>query len=147
MSRIGGGTTHLSSQVSVNFTVKPVHTGGKTHKIEALVLRKITSNIPSCSVAFNQVWKHLSNFTLVNPEFGIPGSVDILFGTDVFSQTVLHGQRFGPSGSPLTINTTFGWVLAGSVRAEENQSQQLDSCCLAISSPNIGDFGNSRSII
>ena len=60
---------YISSQAFVDFTVKPVHSGGKTHKIEALVLRKITLNIPSCSVAFNQDWKYLSNLTLAEPEF------------------------------------------------------------------------------
>ena len=106
------------------------------HKIEVLVLQKITLNIPSCSVAFNQDWKHLSNLTLADPEFGVPGSVDILLGADVFSRTVLHGRRFGPSGSPSAIKTTFGWVLAGSVRAAGIRSeQQEDNCCLAITSP------------
>ena len=46
---------HLLSQASVNFTMKPVHSGGKTDKIEDLVLRKITSNIPSCSVALTRI--------------------------------------------------------------------------------------------
>ena len=50
----GRGTMHLSSQVSVNLTVKPVHSGGKMHKFEALVLQKITSNIPSYSVVSNK---------------------------------------------------------------------------------------------
>ena len=108
VSRIGGGIIHLSSQASVNFTVKPVHSAGKTHKIEALVLQKITPNIPSCSVAFNKDWKYLSTLTLADPEFGVPGSVDILLEADVFSCTVLHSRQFGPPGSPLTIKTTFG---------------------------------------
>ena len=86
----------------------------------------------------------MSNLTLADPEFGVPGSVDILLGADVFSCTVLHGQQFGPSGSPLAIKTTFGWVLAGSVRAAGIQSQQQEAnCCLAVSSPDdlLGDFG------
>ena len=107
---------HLSSQAFLNFTVKPVHSGGKTQKFEVLVLQKITSsNIPSCSVAFNQDWIHLSNLTLADPEFGIPGS--IVLGADVFSRMVLHGRRLGPSGSPSVIKMIFCWVLAGSVRA------------------------------
>ena len=127
---------HLSSQASVNLIVKPVHSGGKTYKVEAFVLRKISSNIPSCSVVFNKDWKHLSNLTLADPEFGVPGSVNILLREDVFSRTVLHGRRFGPSGSPSAIKTTFGWVLAGSVRATGIRSeQQEDNCCLAVSSP------------
>ena len=131
VSGIEGGTMHLSSQ---NFTVKPVRSGGKTNKIEALVLRKITSNVPSCFVAFDKDWKHLSNLKLADPEFGVRGSVDILIGADVFSCTVLHSQRFGPSGSPSAIKTTFSWVLAGSVWTMGTQSQQ-DFGCLATTSP------------
>ena len=82
----------LSSQAFVNFIVKTVHSGGKTHKIETLVLRKITLNIPSSSVAFNKDWKHLSNLTLAYPEFGVPGSMDILLGADV-SRPCYHISR------------------------------------------------------
>ena len=70
---------HLVWQASMNFAVKPVHSEEKTQKIKALILLKITSNIhiPSYSVAFNKDWKHLSKLTLADPEFGIPGGVDI----------------------------------------------------------------------
>ena len=90
---------HLSSQASVNFTMKPVHCGEKTHKIELLLLLKILSDIPSCSVAFNRNCKHLSNLTLAIPEFRVPGNVDILIRADVFSYTVVYSRWFGPSGS------------------------------------------------
>ena len=99
---------HLTLQVSVNFTVKSVYSGGETHKIEELALRKITSNIPSCSVAFDKDWKDLSNITSAELEFEEAGSVKILLGANVSSRMVLHGQRFGRSGSPSAI-------LAGSV--------------------------------
>ena len=87
---------HLSSQESVNFTVSRVHSEGKTHKIEALAFCKIMSNIPSFSVAFNKNWKHLSNLTLADSEFGVPGSVDILLGADEF-----HAQCFTAGGLAL----------------------------------------------
>ena len=96
-------------------TVKPVHSGGKTHEIDALLIRTITSNIPSCSVTINKDWKHLSNLILADLGFGVPGSVDILLSANVLSRTVFHGWRFVTSGSPSAIRTTFGWVLAGSV--------------------------------
>ena len=136
VSGIGGGTVHLSSQAFVNFTVKPVHFGGKTLKIEVLVLRKITSKLPSCSVAFNRNWKHLSNLSIVDPEFGVPGSVSILLAADVFSRTVLHSWRFDPSWSPSAIKMTFSWELAGSVLTAGIQSQQQEyNYCLAVTLP------------
>ena len=94
------------------------------------------SSIPSCSVVFNKDWKQFSNFTLADPEFGVPGSVDILLGADVFSHTVLHGRWFAPSETPSAIKTTFGWILAGSVLAEGIQSEQLeDNSFLAVTFP------------
>ena len=88
-------------------------------------------------IGLQQGSKHSSNLTLADPEFGVPGSVDILLGADVFSRMVLHGRRFGPSGSPSAIKTIFCWVMAGSVRAVGIQSQQ-DNCCFAITS--LDDF-------
>ena len=85
-------------------------------------------------MAFNKDGKHLSNLTLADPEFGVPGSVDILLKADVFSFTVLHSQRFGPSGSLSAIKIISGWVLASSVKAVKTQSQQ-GNCCLTTPSP------------
>ena len=85
----------------------------------------------------NKDWKYLSNLTLTDSEFGVPGSVDIVLGADVFSsRTVLQGRRFGPSGSPSAIKTTLGWVLAGSVGAAGIRSKQQEAnYCPAVTAP------------
>ena len=100
MSGIGGETIQLPSHGSVSFKVKSTRPGGITLNINALILRKITSNIPSCPVAFNHHWKHLSGLSLADPDFGKPGSVDILLGGDIYARTMLYGRRIGPSRSP-----------------------------------------------
>ena len=74
-------------------------------KLEALVLPKITSDVPSCNVVFDGKWKHLADLELADPDFGTPGSVDMLLGADIFSHTVLYDRRFGPSGTPSTFKT------------------------------------------
>ena len=58
---------------------------------------------------------------LANPDYGTPGSVDLLLGADMFSRVVLHGQRFGPSGTPSAFKTQFGWVLAGTLGHTNHQ--------------------------
>ena len=72
-------------------------------------------------MAFDKHGKHLFNLTLADPESGVPDSKDILLGADMLSRMVLHGQWFGPSESPSAIKTTFGWLLAGSVRTVGTQ--------------------------
>ena len=59
-------------------------------------------------MAFDKDWKNLSNLSLADTDFGVPGSVDILLRADVFSRIVLHGWQLSPSGSPSAIKTTLG---------------------------------------
>ena len=122
---------HLSSQALVNFTVKPVHSGGKTHKIEALVLQKIMSNIPSGSVAFNKKWKHLSNLTLADPEFGVPGSMDIKTASGLALQDPLR----------LSKQRSVGYWLALSQPQEFRVNRTIIVSLLHLPMTFIGNFG------
>ena len=88
--------------------------------MEAVVLPKVTSNLHLHPLPFDR-WCHISDLQLADPDFGSPGSVDILLGIDVFSSVVLHGRRFGPPGSPSAFETHFRWVLAGVVDVESPQ--------------------------
>ena len=56
---------------------------------------------------------HLSNLSLADPDFGIPGKIDLLLGADVYTDVLLHGRRCGPPGTPTAFETQFGWVLTG----------------------------------
>ena len=129
---IGGNEQTLSSCSVVDFAVANLRSlkigklSGPSWKIEAVVLPKITSKLPLLPVTFNNKWKHLAGIRLADPEFGIPGHIDILLGVDVFSRAIRQGWRVGPPGSPIALNTTFGWVLSGSTGHEIQQ--QAISC-------------------
>ena len=125
---IGGSTPQIRSKGLVNVQITDTSQTGRVHHIEALVLPKITSNTPAYPVSIQRKWKHLTGLSLADPEYGTPGAVDLLLGADVFSRVVLHGRRFGPSGSPSAFKTQFGWVLAGSV----GSSSQSGSCYFAV---------------
>ena len=72
-------------------------------RVEALVLSKISLELPIQQVHFDPKWSHLKGLPLADPDFGTPGRVDMLIGADVYCQTVLYGRRFGSSGSPMAI--------------------------------------------
>ncbi len=55
----------------------------------------------------------LTDIPLADPAFGQPGRIDIILGADVFVDVLLHGQWTGPPGSPVALETGFGWVLSG----------------------------------
>ena len=50
---------------------------------------------------------------LADPGFGEPQRVDVLLGVEVFVDILRHGQRTGPTGSPVALETDFGWVFCG----------------------------------
>ena len=47
--------------------------------------------------------------------------MDLLLGADTFSRVVLHGPRFGPTGTPSAFKTQIGWVLTSSVGHNNHQ--------------------------
>ena len=51
--------------------------------------------------------------TLVDPDFGQPGRINLLLGVEVFSEVVHQGWWYGVPRSPFVFETDFGWVLAG----------------------------------
>ena len=125
-----GGASKKSPRGMVDFKITSLGSEGKTLDAQALVLPKITSVLPSHPIPFSHKWKHLRNISLADPDFGTPGSVDLLLGADVFGRAVLHGRRFGPSGTPSAFKTCFGWVLAGVVHGRQ-QPDQAETCCVS----------------
>ena len=104
---------------------------GPRWKVEAAVLPRITTKLPASPVSFDTNWRHLSGLRLADPEFGVPGYIDLLLGVDMFSRVVRQGRRQGPPGSPMAIKTCFGWVLSGTVRQNSRGPASSVSSMLA----------------
>ena len=68
---------------------------------------------------------HLSNLHLADLEFGVPGHTEILLGVDIFTDILLNGRRKGPPGSPIAIETHFGWVLCGNTESSTSCSSAV----------------------
>ena len=117
----------LSSCGSMDLHIKSVQANGRALKLEALLQPKITSDVPSYNVAFDGEWKHLVDLELADPDFRTFSSVDMLLGADIISHTILYGRQFGPSGTPSAFETTFGWILAGTINGVK--SKQHSSTC------------------
>ena len=119
---IGGSKHKLCSRSTVTLTVanrKSIDIGrlsGPRWKVEAAVIPNITTRLPASPVSFNRNWRHLSGLRLADPEFGVPGNIDVLLGVDVFSRVVRQGRRRGPPGSPTALETCLSWVLSGTVK-------------------------------
>ena len=116
---IGGISHNSSSQSVVHFNVSST---SNVVEVEAVVLPKLTSDLPLRPVDLKQKWHHLTGLQLADPHFGSPSSIDLLLGVDIFIAALRHGRRLGLSGSPVAVETSFGWVLAGSVHCSNPQT-------------------------
>ena len=85
----------------------------KKMEVSAIVVPRVTCDLPLHPVSFDPSWNHLEDIPLADPDFGRPGRIDLLLGVDVFVETLRQGRRFGLPGSPSAFETEFGWVLAG----------------------------------
>ena len=115
-TRISGiaGLSHSSStHLITTFQVSPLSCPSKRFEVSAIVIPRVTRNLPVSRISFPSSWDHLQGLQLADPSFGSPGAIDLLLGVDIFVATLLNGRRSGPPGSPTAIETEFGWVLAG----------------------------------
>ena len=58
----------------------------------AVVVLRVTCDLPLHPVPFASTWNHLSDIPLADPNFGRPGRINILVRVDVFVGTLLHGR-------------------------------------------------------
>lgn len=84
--------------------------------VKTWVLPSITGVLPSSPLP-QEVRSRCDHLKLADPEFDVPGPIELLLGADVFPQvwgikSVSLGHGFP---SAFTFHTIFGWVLIGTV--------------------------------
>ncbi len=113
ISGITGMSRGSALQSVTSFSISPILSSAETLQLSALVVPRITCDIPTQPVHFNAEWRHLDGLHLADPNFGEPRRIDVLLGIDVYAEVMLQGQRNGPPGTPSAFETKFGWVLSG----------------------------------
>ena len=114
ISGIGGLSHKAPIQSVTSFRITSVRSSSRAIEVNAVVIPKVSCDLPANPISFHSKWQHLSELTLADPNFGLPGRIDLLLGVDVFVDILRDGRRKGPPGSPTAFETDFGWVLGGS---------------------------------
>ena len=114
ISGIGGLSHKAPIQSVTSFRITSVRSSSRAIEVNAVVIPKVSCDLPANPISFDSKWQHLSELTLADPNFGLPGRIDLLLGVDVFVDILRDGRRKGPPGSPTAFETDFGWVLGGS---------------------------------
>ena len=66
-----------------NFQISSTHLNGRKIDLTAVVLPKVTCDLPVTPVPFDLSWTHLSGLPLADPGFGEPQRIDLLLGVDI----------------------------------------------------------------
>nr|XP_029722712.1 uncharacterized protein LOC115263650 [Aedes albopictus] len=109
---IGSSTQKISSAITAT-----IESGDRTisMKLQFLVLKQPSSDLPTMPIDIS-AWK-LPNVQLADPQFNVPGSVDLVIGSETYWETP-HGTEEGlpwvvGEGLPWVVETPFGWAVTG----------------------------------
>lgn len=106
--------SHKSPLQSVStFEISSLYSPTMKYTLTAIIVPRVTCDLPLQPVHGSSQWSHLSDLALADPDFGMPGRIDLLLGADIYADVLLHGRRCGPYGTPTAFETRFGWVLTG----------------------------------
>lgn len=104
----GSTTLTIRSRVNRNFTCH----------IEALIVTKLTSHLPTNPV--NVTIK--DEISLADPTFNKPGTIDVLIGSDLFFEIIKDGKLLLDQPNLIAQNTCFGWIVAGGYSSQGQSS-------------------------
>ena len=115
------------------------------------MLSSNTTKQSSFPVLFNTNWRHLPGLRLADPEFGVPGNIDVLLGVDMFSRVVRQGQQQGPRGSPMVLETRLRLGLVRERRHNISLYRQVSCISMVLASdemlPKLTHTKNSSSCL
>lgn len=94
--------------------------------VEAFVMGKITNFLPSSNIKLAS-WDHIVNLQLADPAYQRSRRIDLVLGSDVFSQILMKGVRLGINGSPIAQQTQLGWILSGKIASELTPTVNVSS--------------------
>ena len=81
----------------------------------AYVFKSLTGLLPAQPM-MHADWHHITGLQLADPAFYLPATVDILFGTDVYSDIILPDIiRNADVNAPIAQKTQLGWIILGKV--------------------------------
>jgi hypothetical protein len=107
-----GGCQQAVSKRLVSFILKPHFESTFSCTVNAYVIRKVSSYIPSNNIISSE-WEHIHGLTLADPGYYKAKEVDLLLSAAVHAR-IMEGQiKKGKPGQPIAMLTSLGWMLSG----------------------------------
>ena len=90
-------SSKTSSHSTTQFCVRSIHDTTKLFHINAVIVPKVTCDLPLHSLSSRVTWDHISDLKLADPEFGVTGRIDLLLGIDTFIEVMVVRVHSFPS--------------------------------------------------
>lgn len=119
----GVGHVHVPSKVQglVSCKLASSYSPKSILHLEATIISQITSDLPTTPLSPNMSLP-FSGLALADPQFYIPGPVDMLLGVQAVLDVTLDSEGV-IKGNPCAVPTIFGHVLMGSINLEPPPAQ------------------------
>ena len=112
-----GGSVSAVARGRVSLTLKSTYCAQFSLDFSALVLKRLTATLPKSEVR-TTLSTELRGLQLADPFFGKPGRIDFILNSEVYAAVIQAGLKRGPAGTPIALQTVFGWVLMGSTTSD-----------------------------
>ncbi|UYV67559.1 hypothetical protein LAZ67_5001210 [Cordylochernes scorpioides] len=97
------------------------HFDHQSFETTALVLTKLTNNIPNVTV--NKInYSHMKGLILADPSYFKSREIDVILGSDIVFNLIQEGRRNGNENEPSAIHSKLGWLVYGPTSVSEPQS-------------------------
>ncbi|XP_045449986.1 uncharacterized protein LOC123658673 [Melitaea cinxia] len=140
-----GDTEPLMPRGMVTCAITPKNKHHPVIPVDALILPKLMSKMPNLSLPYTK-WPHLKGLTLADPHFHTPQPVEMLLGADILSHILLNNTITGPPGTPIAMNSVFGYLLLGKLTFNTNISTPLQVCYSSFDNDNLQRFWELESV-
>lgn len=99
-----------------------------TMTVQAPVPKEITNPLSSTNLQVIE-WDHIK---LTDPEFKVPGKIDLLLGTPVFGYSLLPGLIKVSPTHPVAQDTELGWILFAAARPQTSVRHTVNAFHLKV---------------
>ncbi|XP_017475410.1 PREDICTED: uncharacterized protein LOC108365775 [Rhagoletis zephyria] len=106
----------------------------------ASIVKNVTEDLPVKTINYHD-WPHLRDLELPDPEFYRSAPIDLLIGSDLFSDLIMEGLRKGQSDEPIAQQIAFGWIVSGkAISISKPETSDIITNCSHISLKNLDAF-------
>ncbi|XP_059622188.1 uncharacterized protein LOC132265508 [Phlebotomus argentipes] len=99
-------------KAAIDIIISPRMASDQKWNTTALVLPKLSSFLPANPISSSFDLHRIEKLTLADPKFNVPGHIDLILGTEIYSQIIRTDLKRDPSGL-VAQETGLGWIILG----------------------------------